>query len=56
MPPPKPSLTLEEWTLIKELKDDHYQVVLKADKAISLLADSNTYSMITKDPTTRLKK
>ena len=53
-----------------ELKEDHSRVVLTADmgaamvvmdredyteKAISLLADTNTYKTITKDPTTKLK-
>ena len=69
--PPKPNLTLEECRAIKELKDDHSQVVLTveegvamvgmdkedyADKPLSLIVDANTYNIITKDPTTKLKK
>ena len=68
--PPKPNLTLEEQSAIKELKEDHSPVVLTADKgvtivvmyredytdkALSLLAGTNTYKNITKDPTTKLK-
>ena len=54
---------------MKELKEDHSQVVLTADKgsmvvmdkedytdkALSSLADTDTYSIIKKDPTTKLK-
>ena len=55
---------------IKELKADPFQLVLTADKemamvvmdredyadkAQSLLADTNTYKTITKDPTNKLK-
>ena len=69
-PSPKPSLTLVECKAMKEPKDDDCWVELTVDKemamvvtgkedftgkAISLLADSNTYSLITKDPTTKFK-
>ena len=67
---PKPNLTLQERNAIKELKEDHSWVVLTVDKgmamvvmdkedytdkALSLLANSNTYNVFTKDPTTKLK-
>ena len=69
-PTPKPNLTLEKIKALKELKDDHSWVVLMADKGValvvmdqedymdkahSLLADTNTYKTITKDPTNKLK-
>ena len=58
-----------EWKAIKELKDDHSWVVLTAHKGVAmvvmgredykqglpLLADTNNYKIITKDPTSKLK-
>ena len=64
------NLTPEEQKAIKELQDDNSWVVVIAengvamvvmdredytDKALSLLAGSNTYNIVTKDPTTKLK-
>ena len=61
----KSNLTLEEIRAVKELKQDHSQVVLTADKGVAmivmdredytdkahlLLADTNTYKTITKNP------
>ena len=61
-PPPKPNLILEEQKAIKELRDDHSNVVPTAnkgvamvvmdredyiDKVLFLLADSNTYNITT---------
>ena len=69
--PLQPNLTLEEQRAIQELKEDHSWVVLTVDKgvamvvmdredytdkALSLLAGTNTCNTIPKDPTTKLKK
>ena len=35
--PPKPNFTLEEISTIKELKEDHSQVVLTADKGVAII-------------------
>ena len=70
LPPTKPNLITEEYRAIKKLRKDQSQLVLTADKgvamavmdkehytdkALSLLADTTTYSIINKDPTTKLK-
>ena len=61
---------MEEFKAIKELREDQSRVILTADKgvamvimdkkdymekALSLLADSNTYRTIPYDPTNKLK-
>ena len=61
---------MEEYKAIKELREDQSRVVLTADKgvaiitmdkkdyiykALSLLADTNTYKTISRDPTNKLK-
>ena len=68
--PTKPNLTIEECRAIKELREYQSQAVLMAykgvamvlmdkedytDKALSLLADTSTYRIINKNPTTKLK-
>ena len=70
LPPSKLNITAEDLRTIKELMEDQSWVVLTAEKgvamvvmdkqdyideALSLLTDSNTYRIINKDPTTRLK-
>ena len=70
LPPPKLNITLEEQKAIKEPKEDLSWVVMTADKGLAmvvmewedymdkaqlLLADTNTYKAITKDPTNKLK-
>ena len=62
---------MEDFKAIRELSEDQSRVILTADKgvamvimdkkdytekALSLLADSNTYRIIPKDPTNQLKK
>ena len=69
-PKPKPNITMEEQKAIREFKDDQSWVVLTVDKGVAmvvldredykdkaqlLLADTNTYKPITKDPTNKLK-
>ena len=66
----QPNITMEEFKAINRLREDQSRVVLIADKgvamvimdknnytdkALSLLADSNTYRAITKDPINKLK-
>ena len=68
--PSKLNVTTEEYRAIKEPREDQSRVVLTADKgvamvvmdkqdytdkALTLLTDTNTYRIINKDPTTRLK-
>ena len=65
MPPPK-----EEFKAIKELREDQTRIVLTVDKGVAmvimdkqqymdkataLLQDTNTYRIIPKDPTNKLK-
>ncbi|XP_053556368.1 uncharacterized protein LOC128647639 [Bombina bombina] len=67
----KHNLTSIEKTAIKTLQDDHSLIIRPADKGgaivlmnyddyrediLTQLADANTYSMLTKDPTTMYKK
>ena len=60
LPPPKPYLTLEEMTAIKELTTDKGMAMLVMDreyymdKTQYLLADANTYKTITKDLANKL--
>ena len=68
--PPKPILRKEEMKALKQLKTDKDHMVLTADKGVAmvvmdrqeyiqkaraLLEDTNTYSPIPSDPTTKLK-
>ena len=70
MPPIKPNNTVDEFKAIKELREDQSRVVLTTDKgvamvimdkkeymdkAIGLLSDTNTYMIISRDPTNEHK-
>ena len=65
----KPNLTIEECRVMKQLREGQSRMVLTVakgvamevmdkqdytDKALSLLADTNTYRILSKDPTNKL--
>ena len=68
--PPKPNLTKNQMSALRELKKDRDHIVLTADKGVAMvvmdrqdyinkakhLLNQNTYKTITKDPTTTIKQ
>ena len=67
--PPKPNLTKNQMSALRELKKDRDRIVLTADKGVAMvvmdrqdyinkakhLLNQNTYKTITKDPTNTIK-